>query len=120
MENVLIMPGRADFQVVLDKIYTIEKNSLKISVVAHGKKSTKLSARVFGFSYIESAYDEVDKSITLGEEFVYGKKRSYVKCYADDSQEGVDALVEYIKPDIIYIDKEVKLSILDKYKYIKI
>ncbi len=105
INKILIYPSEESFENILELVDQIEEvckrkhNNIEVYLIASQLKSTRVAARLFGFSFVETSYSK--GRINYMEVKQYGKKRAYIKCYAEEELEAREALESDIAPDII-------------------
>ena len=110
-KKILLIPRRENFEIIINKVKSIEelaeKQGIRFNIyfLGYDKKSAEVAARLFGYSFVETSMDLNTLSVFYGSTKSYGKKRAYIKCYAESNDEARRIIIEKIHPDyIIYSD----------------
>lgn len=105
INKIVIYPGEECFENILSVVDIIEKYGLlynkqvSISMISSQVKSAMVAARLFGYSFVATSY--IGGKIDYKNEKKYGRKRAYIKCYAEEKEVARMAIEQDIKPDVI-------------------
>lgn len=109
IKNVCILAGHESFINVNGLIEYLRRINLKrvlpfdITINGLGKNSAYIIARINGFTYVETRYNNSQDSVDIIKSTPFSNLHSEVRCYgSNDFREG-RAVLELTKPDVIFV-----------------
>ena len=103
-KKIVIFPERENFKKIFSLVDLLEKDGVgsnDIYIIGNDDISVEITARLYGFSFIPTELNNGKLLIDYNNRRSYGKKREYISCFAQRSDEGVNLLISGIKPDYI-------------------
>ncbi|MBE5848619.1 MAG: hypothetical protein E7298_00445 [Lachnospiraceae bacterium] len=107
LKRIAYFPSTDSFYVVEEIIKIIEKKNetdndrLRLIILGNNRISTQIAARLNGFSFVDSEYNEKDHELRIRSKISYSNKRSQYVCYAECSEEGQKKILESEQVDLI-------------------
>ncbi len=83
---------------IIDGLIAVkEKRNLNFLIILVGsdKLSTYVSARINGFTFIDTYYSSIDHRLYTVSETPYSNRRSHIRCYAEQLPEGKLSILKY-------------------------
>ena len=107
--NIAVFPHKRNFreiEALLQKIQTEQDEDGCVIFIGDDRESVRIAARMFGFTFVDTEYDDKDGSLTIIKQFQYSKKRSWIRCYAQKQRTAIIKILENNNIDVMYGEKE--------------
>ncbi len=107
--NIAVFPHKRNFteiETLLERIQTEQDEAGQIILIGDDRESVRIAARMFGFTFVDTVYDENRDTIRITGEYPYSKKRAVYRCFAQSGLEAKEAVLNSNKIDVVIGDRQ--------------
>ena len=75
-----------EVECIIEKINNINfnrKSKLRIILIGNCEVSVQISARICGYTFVQTKYSTSNRKLNIVKEYIYSKKNNAIRCYAE-------------------------------------